>query len=179
MAVKSCFVIQPFDRAEYDERFDAVLLPAIREAGLEAYRTDRDPTTDVSVADIKAGIRRAYVCVADVTTNNPNIWFEVGFALACQKRLCLGFVWQTIFAPEGRRSIARGVSPWGKGRPINGFHSPGGAAVSRTTAAPPGLKCGRRWHVSLQGFHPWLFTPAPPGRKSNGQTEPNLLVRPD
>jgi len=87
--MKSCFVIQPFDKAEYDERFEKVLLPAIREVGMEAYRTDRDPATDVPVADIEAGIRRAYVCIADVTKDNPNVWFELGFALACHKRVCL------------------------------------------------------------------------------------------
>jgi hypothetical protein len=73
---KSCFVIQPFDKGEYDERFDQVILPAIQEVGLEAYRADRDPATDIPVADIEAGIRRAYVCVADVTINNPNVWLN-------------------------------------------------------------------------------------------------------
>jgi hypothetical protein len=84
-----CFVIQPFDCAEYDERFDTVLLPAILDAGLLPYRVDRNPRVDLPTEDIEAAIRSARVCLADITTNNPNVWFEVGYALACQKRVCL------------------------------------------------------------------------------------------
>ncbi|MBU0719064.1 MAG: hypothetical protein KJ749_12505 [Planctomycetes bacterium] len=40
-----CFVIQPFDDGgEFDKRYEDVFLPAIRDAGLEPYRVDRDPS---------------------------------------------------------------------------------------------------------------------------------------
>lgn len=38
-----CFVIQPFDRG-FSKRYDDVYEPAIRAAGLEPYRVDRDPS---------------------------------------------------------------------------------------------------------------------------------------
>lgn len=77
-----CFVIQPFDKGPYDKRYKDVLAPAISDAGLEPYRVDEDPAVTIPIEEIEKGIREAEICLADVTTNNPNIWFEVGFALA-------------------------------------------------------------------------------------------------
>ncbi|MDX6501249.1 MAG: hypothetical protein QOG23_4509 [Blastocatellia bacterium] len=66
------FVVQPFDQGPFDKRFDDVFAPAISEAGLEAYRVDRDPTVSIPIEDIEAGIRNAEVCLAEITTDNPN-----------------------------------------------------------------------------------------------------------
>lgn len=85
----TCFVIQPFDRAQFDKRFDDVLTPAITDAGLEAYRVDRDPSVTVPIDAIEAGIRGSEACLADISTDNPNVWFELGYALACGKPLVL------------------------------------------------------------------------------------------
>lgn len=51
-----CFVIQPFDKGAYDERYEDVLVPAIVGAGLVDYRVDRDPATRVLIE----GYRRRY-----------------------------------------------------------------------------------------------------------------------
>jgi hypothetical protein len=64
-------------------------MPAIESAGLEPYRVDRDPTVTVPIDAIEDGIRQAVACVADITTDNPNVWFELGFALACRKPVVL------------------------------------------------------------------------------------------
>lgn len=78
-----CFVIQKFDEGgPYDKRYKDVLKPAIEAAGLEPYRVDEDPGTTVLIDDIEKGIREADICLADISTNNPNVWFEVGYALA-------------------------------------------------------------------------------------------------
>jgi hypothetical protein len=77
-----CFVIQPFDKGPYDKRYKDVLSPAITDAGLEPYRVDEDPSVTVPIDDIEDGIRQAEICLADITTNNPNIWYEVGFAMS-------------------------------------------------------------------------------------------------
>lgn len=78
----TCFVIQPFDSGKFDKRFDDVYVPAIEAAGLEPYRVDRDPGVDVPIEAIEEGIRNAAVCLADITTDNPNVWYELGFAFA-------------------------------------------------------------------------------------------------
>ena len=86
----NCFVIQPFDKGgPFDKRYHDVLEPAIKDAGLEPYRVDEDPATTILIDDIEKGIRDAEVCLADITTNNPNIWYEVGFALANGKAVIL------------------------------------------------------------------------------------------
>jgi len=78
----TCFVIQPFDSGKFDKRFDDVYVPTIEAAGLEAYRVDRDPEVEVPIEAIEEGIRNAAVCLADITTDNPNVWYELGFAFA-------------------------------------------------------------------------------------------------
>lgn len=78
-----CFVIQPFDHGKFDKRFVDVFKPAIESAGLEAYRVDQDPFADVPIEAIEAEIIDATVCLADITTDNPNVWYELGFASAC------------------------------------------------------------------------------------------------
>ncbi|MDE2677545.1 MAG: hypothetical protein OXI76_06535 [Gemmatimonadota bacterium] len=78
-----CFVIQPFDDGgPYDKRYDETFEPAIKEAGLEAYRIDKDPGVDVPIDEIERQIAGSIACLADISTDNPNVWFELGYALA-------------------------------------------------------------------------------------------------
>jgi hypothetical protein len=78
----TCFVIQPFDADKFDKRFEEVYSPSIQAAGLDPYRVDRDPAVEVPIDAIESGIRSAAVCLADITTDNPNVWYELGFAFA-------------------------------------------------------------------------------------------------
>jgi nucleoside 2-deoxyribosyltransferase len=66
-----------------------VFVPAIEAAGLDPYRVDRDPAALIPIEDIEVGIRRADVCLADISLPNPNGWFEVGFAIAAAKPVIL------------------------------------------------------------------------------------------
>jgi hypothetical protein len=84
-----CFVIQPFDSGRFDKRYTDVYKPAIEGAGLEPYRVDRDPAVSIPINEIESGIRGASVCFADITRDNPNVWFELGYALASDKDICL------------------------------------------------------------------------------------------
>jgi hypothetical protein len=83
--MEKCFVIQPFDGAEFDDLYREVLVPAINEAGLDPYRVDKDPHTDVLIDAIEEGIAESRVCLAEITTNNPNVWYELGYASALRK----------------------------------------------------------------------------------------------
>lgn len=84
-----CFVIQPFDAGPFDKRYDDVFVPAVEDAGLEAYRVDRDPSALIPIEEIERGIRRADICLADISLPNPNVWFEVGYAIAAGKPIVL------------------------------------------------------------------------------------------
>ena len=38
-----CCVFQPFDKGAYDKRYEDIIAPAIKAAGLQPYRVDEDP----------------------------------------------------------------------------------------------------------------------------------------
>ena len=81
----TCFVIQPFDSGKYDKRYDGIYKPAIIAAGLEPYRVDNDSGVLVPIDSIEKGIKQAAICLADITEDNPNVWYELGYAFAAQK----------------------------------------------------------------------------------------------
>jgi nucleoside 2-deoxyribosyltransferase len=87
--MRTCFVIQPFDRGPFDQRFDDVIAPAIEAAGLRAYRVDRDPSASVPIEEIERQIRASAACLADISQSNPNVWFELGYAIAAGKPVVL------------------------------------------------------------------------------------------
>jgi hypothetical protein len=80
-----CCVFQPFDKGDFDKRFDDVLAPAIEAADLEPYRVDRDAGSVIPVDTLHKEIKSATVCVADITTRNPNVMYELGYAIAAEK----------------------------------------------------------------------------------------------
>lgn len=88
MPKRQCFVIQPFDD---DSRrlYEDTIRPAIEAAGLAAYRVDKDPSAQKLIDSIEENIRASAICVADITTDNPNVWYEVGFAFAAHRTVVL------------------------------------------------------------------------------------------
>ena len=80
-----CFVIQPFDSGKFDKRFHDIYKPAILAAGLEPYRVDNDPSVAVPIDTIEKGIKQAALCLADISADNPNVWYELGYAFASER----------------------------------------------------------------------------------------------
>ena len=87
--MEKCFVIQPFDGGDFDSRYEDIFVPAIKDTGLEPYRVDRDPKVSIPIEDIESGIRGSRLCLGDITMDNPNVWFELGFAIASSKEVVL------------------------------------------------------------------------------------------
>ncbi len=81
--------MQPFDGGVFDKRYESVFSTAISAAGVEPYRVDRDPSVSIPIQEIENGLRDAEICFADITTDNPNVWFELGFALALSREVVL------------------------------------------------------------------------------------------
>ena len=78
-----CCVFQPFDDGgPYDKRYDDVVSPAIEAADLEPYRVDRDVGAVIPIDTLHDEIRKSSVCLADITHDNPNVWYELGYAAA-------------------------------------------------------------------------------------------------
>lgn len=84
-----CCVFQPFDKGDFDKRYADVLVPAIEAANLEPYRVDRDAGSVIPVDTLHKEIRSATVCVADITTRNPNVMYELGYAIAAAKNVVI------------------------------------------------------------------------------------------
>lgn len=85
-----CCVIQPFDGGKFDKRYNEIFEPAIKQLNdIEPYRVDKDPSADKLIDTIEEKIKNCRFCLADITTDNPNVWYEVGYAFASGKDVIL------------------------------------------------------------------------------------------
>jgi hypothetical protein len=85
----SCFVMMPF-AAPHGSYYQTIYEPAIRKAGLKPIRADSEIFGTGKIIDqISSGIRAAKVLVAELTTRNPNVFYELGLAHGLQKPVVL------------------------------------------------------------------------------------------
>jgi len=88
-AGSSCFVMQPF-APPLGQYFELIFKPAIEKAGLKAVRADADIFHTGKIMDqVWRGIRAADVLVAELTSKNPNVFYELGLAHALEKPVVL------------------------------------------------------------------------------------------
>lgn len=87
-AVKStdtCFVLMPFG-GTIGGYYAQIYEPAIQKAGLTAARADSDIFGTGKIIDqIHRGIQQAKVLVTELTSRNPNVFYELGLAHAMNK----------------------------------------------------------------------------------------------
>ena len=89
VASDTCFVMMPY-AAPHGAYYSKVYEPAIEKAGLTAVRADADLFGTGKIMDqIWAGINSASVLVAELTTRNPNVYYELGLAHALKKPVVL------------------------------------------------------------------------------------------
>jgi hypothetical protein len=85
----SCFVVMPFSGL-VGSYYQLIYEPAIRKAGLVPVRADADIFGTGKIIDqIWEGINAAKVLVAELTTRNPNVFYELGLAHALDKPVVL------------------------------------------------------------------------------------------
>ena len=84
---KKCFVIMPFNRF-YERRYERIYEPAIEAAGLFPHLAGGAGVSTIT-EDIEKGIRNSHICFADISEDNPNVWYELGFAYACGKQVVM------------------------------------------------------------------------------------------
>lgn len=87
--MQTCFIIQPFDGGQFDKRYKDIIEPAIKNLGLVPYRVDEDHSTIVPIENIEKGIRDSVICLADISEDNPNVWYELGYAFSANKHVIL------------------------------------------------------------------------------------------
>jgi hypothetical protein len=82
----SCFVIQQFDEGgTYDKRYTETICPALVAAGVSPKRADQILGLQPIIEKIQQAIEDASICVAEVSTDNPNVWLELGYALSLNR----------------------------------------------------------------------------------------------
>jgi hypothetical protein len=85
----NCFVMQPFAGA-LGSYYESIFKPAITQAGLSAVRADAEIFATGKIMDqIWRGINGAAVLLAELTSKNPNVYYELGLAHALHKPVVL------------------------------------------------------------------------------------------
>ncbi|MFC1603611.1 hypothetical protein ACFL5F_01165 [Planctomycetota bacterium] len=85
----SCFVMMPFEKP-YGDYYSLLYESAIKKAGLKPIRADHEIFGAGKIMDqVWSGIKAAKVLVAELTTKNPNVFYELGLAHALKKPVVL------------------------------------------------------------------------------------------
>ena len=85
---KECLVIMPFGSTKdeelfYDMVYSHIIIPAFQEASISASRIDREVVGEEPLpAAIEKRLRTAPLVIADLSNNNPNVLYELGFRRA-------------------------------------------------------------------------------------------------
>jgi hypothetical protein len=88
-ATDTCFVMQPF-APPLGDYYEKIFRPAIEKAGLQPVRADAEIFATGKIIDqVWRGINAAKVLVAELTTRNPNVFYELGLAHALRKPVVL------------------------------------------------------------------------------------------
>lgn len=74
-----CFVVMQFTD-EFNALYEEVILPNCKEYGYEVVRADDIYTSGLIIQDITRSIQEATIVIADITPNNPNVFYEVGYS---------------------------------------------------------------------------------------------------
>ncbi len=100
MANPVCFVIQKFDDGGFfDDLYDDVIEIAVKNSNALCLRSDKILGAKPQLEKIKSSIDNAAVCIAEVTLDNPNVFFEAGWAFALKKPIFV--LWDKSQRPEG------------------------------------------------------------------------------
>ncbi|MCJ7507124.1 MAG: nucleoside 2-deoxyribosyltransferase [candidate division Zixibacteria bacterium] len=92
VAPKKAFIIMPFQR-DFDNVWLGAIKPACAESHYAPLRVDEVNLSSLITEDIERYSNMADVVVVDLTGNNPNVMFELGWSLAKNKKpivLCQG-----------------------------------------------------------------------------------------
>ena len=85
---RQAFVVMQFSE-EFNALYTDVIKPTCEQFDLKAVRADDIYNSDLVINDIARSIEEASVIIADVTTDNPNVFYEVGYAHGIKKETIL------------------------------------------------------------------------------------------
>src|SRR6478672_1650469 len=88
MNMNSCFVTMPF-REPFAKYYSAIVAPVIERSGLRPIRGDSLFRPSPIMDDVWRAINEASLLVADLTSQNANVFYELGLAHALGKPVIL------------------------------------------------------------------------------------------
>ena len=93
--LRRCFVIMPISDVDgyapghFDRVFKHIIEPACRHSGYEAIRADVTAKTNVIIVDILKNALNCEMAICDLSARNPNVFYELGFRQAFNKKTVL------------------------------------------------------------------------------------------
>ncbi len=82
------FVLMPF-APEFDAIYEKLIVGALAQAGFEAFRADNIKSQSNIMRDIIGAIASSDLVLADLTSSNPNVYYELGIAHGLQRPVVL------------------------------------------------------------------------------------------
>jgi hypothetical protein len=84
-----CFIIMPFGNRDLEDLYNEFILPVLDTCELECARGDDIFGSNVVMEDVRAAIANADLVIADLSGQNPNVFYEVGIAHTLGKPVLL------------------------------------------------------------------------------------------
>lgn len=84
----TAFIVMQFS-SPYNEVYSDVIKKLCEESKIEAIRADEIYGPGIIIKDVVDRIARSQIVIADISPTNPNVYFEVGYALALAKPIIL------------------------------------------------------------------------------------------
>lgn len=78
------FIVSQFG-GDYDVLYEQVIKPVCKELDYDPIRGDEMVSCSMILSDIITSIQNSAVIVADITPDNPNVFYEIGYAHALNK----------------------------------------------------------------------------------------------
>jgi len=92
---KKCFVIMPisdtdgYEKGHFTRVYEHLIKPAVTEAGFVPVRADDTSKANFIVIDILQQILDCEIAICDLSSRNPNVFYELGIRQAFNKRTVL------------------------------------------------------------------------------------------
>lgn len=84
----SAFVVMQFTE-QFDELYDEVIKPVCAGKGVNTFRASDIYRPGVILQDIQQNLDESYVVIAEITTRNANVFYELGYSHALRKPVIL------------------------------------------------------------------------------------------
>lgn len=93
--IKECFVMMPFSepagyqKDHFKRVFDFLIKPACEKAGFKAKRVDENSKTGIIMLEILDMLVECDIAICDMSSRNPNVFYELGLRQAFDKKCVL------------------------------------------------------------------------------------------